>query len=157
MILFFEKRLSMKKIISWLVIVGVVGFILLQLVPFGRNHTNPPVVQEPAWSSPETRQMAKDHCFQCHSNETTWPWYSNIAPASWLIYNDVVEGRAKFNFSDWGNRPGELNEMVGAIEEGEMPPIQYWLFHPSSRLSAAQKQAFISGLKATGGMAGGSD
>jgi mono/diheme cytochrome c family protein len=139
----------MKKILIYLVIVGVVIFGLLQLVPFGRNHTNPPMVQEPQWDSPQTRQMAKEHCFQCHSNETEWPWYSNIAPGSWLIYFDVAQGRRKFNFSDWGNNPGELNEMIETIQSGEMPPIQYWIAHPNSRLTDAQKQTFIAGLKAT--------
>jgi hypothetical protein len=93
--------------------------------------------------------MAKDHCFQCHSNETEWPWYSNIAPASWLISMDVIEGRGKFNFSDWGNNPGELGELIEVTQSGEMPPIQYWIAHPQSRLTEAQKATFITGLKAT--------
>jgi mono/diheme cytochrome c family protein len=139
----------MKKILIYLVITGVVIFVLIQLVPFGRNHTNPPIVQEPQWDNPTTRQLAKEHCFQCHSNETEWPWYSNIAPASWLIYNDVAEGRHKFNFSDWGNNPGELDELTEVIQSGEMPPIQYWVAHPDSRLTDAQKQTFITGLQAT--------
>ena len=59
-------------------------FVLIQLVRFGRNHTNPPVAQEPSWDSTETRALAERACFDCHSNETVWPWYSNIAPVSWL-------------------------------------------------------------------------
>ena len=74
-----------KKIILIVVIVAVGGFLLIQLVPFGRDHTNPPVVQEPKWDSPATRELAKRACFDCHSNETVWPWYSNIAPVSWLV------------------------------------------------------------------------
>ena len=124
-------------------------FGLIQLMPFGKTYTNPPVVTEPSWDSPATRQMAKEHCFQCHSNETAWPWYSRITPASWLIAFDVTEGRDKFNFSDWNNNPGELDEMVEVINSGEMPPIQYWIFHPSSRLNDQQKQDFVNGLKAT--------
>jgi mono/diheme cytochrome c family protein len=139
----------MKKILMYLVIAGVIVFGLVQLVPFGHNHTNPPIVQEPKWDSSQTRQMAKEHCFQCHSNETEWPWYSNVAPASWLIAFDVIEGRQKFNFSDWGNNPGEMDELAEAIQSGEMPPIQYWIAHPSSRLTDAQKQTFITGLQAT--------
>jgi mono/diheme cytochrome c family protein len=141
----------MKKILIYLVIAAVVVFVLLQLVPFGRNHTNPAVVQEPQWDSPATRQIAKEHCFQCHSNETEWPWYSNIAPGSWLIYNDVVEGRQNLNFSDFGKRPGELDEIIENVQRGSMPPIQYWIAHPSSRLTDAQKQTFIAGLRATYG------
>ncbi len=60
-------------------------FILLQIIPYGHNHTNPPIVEEPAWDSPQTRAVVKKACFDCHSNETVWPWYSNIAPLSWLI------------------------------------------------------------------------
>ncbi len=139
----------MKKTLGYLVLAGVILLVLIQFIPFGKTYTNPPVVAEPQWDSPQTRQLAKDHCFQCHSNETEWPWYSHIAPASWLIAFDVKNGRAKFNFSDWQNNPGKLNEMIEAINEGEMPPIQYWIFHPSSRLDAQQKQQLIQGLQAT--------
>jgi mono/diheme cytochrome c family protein len=125
----------------------VIGFLLIQLIPFGHNHTNPPTVSEPNWSSPQARVLVKEHCFQCHSNETAWPWYSNIAPGSWLIAYDVIAGRQQFNFSDWKNNPGELDEMVGAIQEGEMPPIQYWIAHPSSKMNAQQKQELIAALQ----------
>ena len=75
----------LKKIILIIIVVAVGGFLLIQLVPFGRDHTNPPVVQEPNWDSPATRELAQRACFDCHSNETVWPWYSNIAPVSWLV------------------------------------------------------------------------
>lgn len=139
----------MKKVMGYAVVAGAVLLGLIQLIPFGHNHTNPPAVSEPTWDSPQTRQMAKDHCFQCHSNETLWPWYSKIAPASWLVSLDVVAGRSKFNFSDWNANPGDLNEMVEAITEGSMPPIQFWIFHPSSRLNDLQKQDLIKGLEAS--------
>jgi len=139
----------MKKKIGYVLLAGIILFGLIQLVPFGKTYTNPPMVAEPNWDSPATRQMAKEHCFQCHSNETEWPWYSKIAPASWLIAFDVTEGRDKFNFSDWNSNPGELDEMIEVINSGEMPPIQYWIFHPSSRLNDQQKQDFVQGLKAT--------
>jgi len=139
----------MKKAFLYIVLGGLVLFGLIQLVPFGKNHTNPPVASEPTWNNSQTRQMAKEHCFQCHSNETVWPWYSNIAPASWLIALDVIEGRRQFNFSDWNNNPGELGEIIEVINSGEMPPIQYWIFHPNSRLSDQQKRDFITGLEAS--------
>jgi hypothetical protein len=139
----------MKKKFWSIVIIGLVLLVLIQFVPFGKTYTNPPTVSEPNWNSPQTRQMAKEHCFQCHSNETVWPWYSKIAPASWLIAADVIGGRGKFNFSDWKNNPDELGEMIEVINSGEMPPIQYWIFHPNSRLSDQQKQDFIAGLEAT--------
>ncbi|HEY5650870.1 MAG TPA: heme-binding domain-containing protein, partial [Acidimicrobiia bacterium] len=75
--------------------------VAIQLVPYGRNHSNPPVVQEPAWDSQQTRELAVAACFDCHSNETEWPWYSNIAPVSWALQRDVDEGREELNFSEW--------------------------------------------------------
>ncbi len=139
----------MKKIILYVIVGGIILLGLIQLVPFGHDHSNPAMVSEPQWSSPEARALAKEHCFQCHSNETEWPWYSNIAPASWLIQFDVNEGRDKFNFSDWNANSGELDEMVETIQEGEMPPIQYWMFHPNSHLNAQQKQDLIDALNSS--------
>jgi len=136
--------------ILWILIAGAVGiFLLIQLIPFGHSRTNPATVAEPNWSRPEVRALVKEHCFQCHSNETEWTWYANIAPGSWLIAFDVIEGRGKFNFSDWSNRPGELDEMIKTIQAGEMPPVQYWIFHPNSRLNDQQKQDLISALESS--------
>jgi len=139
----------MKKWIIRLLIVALVVFVLIQLIPFGHDRTNPPIVAEPNWSSPASRALMKEHCFQCHSNETNWTWYANIAPGSWLIAFDVIEGRQKFNFSDWKNHPGELDEMVNAIRSGEMPPIQYWIFHPNSKMNDQQKDELIQALESS--------
>lgn len=139
----------MKKIVLYVVVGGIVLLGLIQLLPIGRDHTNPAVVSEPQWSSPEARALAKEHCFQCHSNETEWPWYSNIAPASWLIQFDVNEGRDKFNFSNWNANSEELDELTEVIQEGEMPPIQYWIFHPNSHLNDQQKQELIDALNSS--------
>lgn len=141
----------MKKIVRTILIlvgVGLALFLLIQLIPIGRNHTNPAVVSEPNWDSTATRDLAKRACFDCHSNETVWPWYSNIAPVSWLVYNDVAEGRSRLNFSDWGRgRQPSIGEIAGIIQEGEMPPAQYLLMHPNAKLSAADKQALTTGLQ----------
>ena len=139
----------MKKIVLYVVVGGIVLLGLIQLLPIGRDHTNPAVVSEPQWSSPEARALAKEHCFQCHSNETEWPWYSNIAPASWLIQFDVNEGRDKFNFTNWNSNSEELDELTEVIQEGEMPPIQYWIFHPNSHLNDQQKQELIDALNSS--------
>lgn len=137
-----------KKNLAWKLLAAAVAlFLLIQLIPFGHDHTNPPTVSEPNWSTPEARALVKEHCFQCHSNETEWPWYSNIAPGSWLIAFDVIAGRREFNFSDWNNNPGELDEMIGAINEGEMPPVQYWIFHPNSKMNDQQKKNLINALQ----------
>ena len=138
-----------KKWILRFLALGILGLLLIQLIPFGHDHTNPPIVAEPKWSSPQARALVKEHCFQCHSNETQWTWYSNIAPASWLIAEDVIAARSRFNFSDWNKNPGELDEMKEEIQEGAMPPIQYWAFHPSSRMDQQQKQDLIHALESS--------
>jgi len=138
------------KIIAILIVIGLILFILIQFISYGKNHTNPPVVSEPNWVSQQTRDLAKRACFDCHSNETIWPWYSNIAPVSWLVYRDVVQGRQSLNFSDWQNshlrEPGEI---ASIISEGEMPPFQYLPTHPTARLSSAEKTQLINGLTST--------
>jgi len=141
--------MNIKKIVLILLAAAVGLFVLIQLVPFGHTRTNPAVVSEPNWSSQQARAVVKQRCFQCHSNETNWTWYANIAPGSWLIAMDVIEGRNAFNFSDWQNNPGRLKEMVRHIQSGEMPPIQYWVFHPQERMNDQQKQEVISALQSS--------
>lgn len=134
---------------------GLIAFIALlaviQLVPYGRNHTNPPVVSEPQWNSPETLTLAQRACFDCHSNETVWPWYANVAPMSWLVQHDVEEGRSKLNFSEWGaprtgQREDPVDEVQKVVGEGEMPPLQYTAIHANARLTTTEKDQLISGL-----------
>jgi hypothetical protein len=130
----------------------VVGFLLLQIVPYGRNQTNPPVVREPAWDSPQTRALAKRACFDCHSNETVWPWYAQIAPVSMLLQHDVDEGRKALNFSVWETGPrqqAEIEDMVATISKGQMPLPYYLILHPEARLGDAEKGQLINGLIAT--------
>jgi cytochrome c551/c552 len=143
---------KLLKIILAIFVVGIVLFGAIQLVPYGRNHTNPPVTSEPAWDSQPTRDLAQRACFDCHSNETVWPWYSSVAPVSWLVTRDVEEGRDQFNFSDWENYYlRDADEFEEVISEGEMPPAQYLLMHPEARLSDTEKQQLITGLRATVG------
>ncbi len=138
----------MRKIGKYILVIGILLFGLVQLLPFGRDHNNPPIKSEPNWSSPEARALVKEQCFECHSNETEWPWYSNIAPASWLISYDVIEGRKNVNFSNWGGIT-EFDKIIEVVENGEMPPIQYKLFYPETRLNGEEKQALISALESS--------
>ena len=73
-------------------------FAVMQLVPYGRTHANPPVIREPAWPSPRIRELAVRACFNCHSNETKWPWYADLAPLSWVVEFDVEAARRVINF-----------------------------------------------------------
>ena len=130
-----------------LLVLGVIVGLAIQLVPYGKDHANPRTVKEIRWNAPATRVLAQDACFACHSNLTEWPWYTNIAPVSWLTTRDVEEGRAKLNFSEW-QRPQEVNldEVVEVIRAKEMPPVQYRLIHSEARLSDTERQQLEAGL-----------
>jgi len=139
----------MRKVVLFAAIGVIVIFALLQLVPYGRDHSNPAVVTEPQWDSLQTRELAARACFDCHSNETHWPWYSNVAPVSWLVQRDVQEGRRRLNFSEWNQPQRATNEVGEVINEGEMPPWFYLPLHASARLTPAEKQALVAGLEKT--------
>jgi len=111
----------------------------IQAVPYGRQHTNPPVVAEPNWDDPQTRALTARACFDCHSNETVWPWYSNVAPISWLVQRDVDEGRRTLNFSEWNRAQKEARESAKTVREGEMPPWIYSIRSSEARLSPTQE------------------
>ncbi len=138
----------MKKFI----IITLLLLVAIQFIPYGKDHTNPPVIAEPNWDSPQTRTLFMRACGDCHSHETKWPWYSNIAPVSWLVYHDVVEGREHFNISAWGHqKKNEGEDAAEELEEGEMPLKPYLLAHPEARLSKQEKALLIEGLKKTFG------
>ncbi len=137
----------------WIALAVVILFGLIQVVPYGRDHANPPVRVEPAWDSQQTRELAVRSCYDCHSNETTWPWYSNIAPVSWMLQSDVSRGRAELNFSEWDRPQEEVDEAAKTVQEGEMPQRYYVMMHPEARLSALDTQILVGGLQATLGSA----
>lgn len=138
--------------------VVLITAVLIQLVPVSRD--NPPVVREPVWDSPETRDLAVRACFDCHSNDTYWPAYSAIAPMKWIIWYDVTEGREDLNFSDWDRHtrgdwidpddpfpPPTLSERIeDEIRSGKMPPGSYRLLNADARLTDAEREALIEGL-----------
>jgi len=138
--------LNQRKIFLYLTVLG----ILCQLIPIDRS--NPPVtagVRVPQ----ELHDVFSRACFDCHSHETVWPWYSRIAPFSWLVALDVHDGRHHLNFSTWGEYPLEkqqkLREKIWeSVKEGDMPPLQYFPAHPEARLTE-QDKALIFGWTGT--------
>ena len=116
-----ERRWHLERLALYGALGLLVLFALAQAVPYGGAHTNSPVTAEPAWNSPETRALAVRPCFDCHSNESRWPWYSNIAPVSWLVQREVDGGRSTLDFSEW-NRPQEIGDVVDADLGKSMPP-----------------------------------
>jgi len=139
------------KVVLVVVVVLLVGFVAIQFVPVQR--TNPPVVTQLDWDSAQTQALAQRACMDCHSNETRWPWYSYVAPVSWLVAHDVEEGRREVNFSQLSTNANSLSRMgqrvERAIQSGNMPPVQYFPTHPDAQLAADEKQAFIVGMLKT--------
>lgn len=132
------------------ILIAIVGlFIILQLIPL--NQTNPPIIQDAA-APANIKLILKTSCYDCHSNETEWPWYSRIAPGSFLITHDVVEGRKHLNFSEFSELDGFdstdiADEMLDVLEAGEMPILPYLLLHPDASLSDSQTEALIEWAK----------
>ena len=139
----------MTRVMRSVLRVGALGLgallLALQLVPYGRDHDNPPVVRDVPWPTPEGRRLAVAACYDCHSNETRWPLYSHIAPMSWLVQRDVENGRRELNFSAWD---GDADDAADAVEDGSMPPRNYTLLHPDARLSSDERAALVRELEA---------
>jgi hypothetical protein len=119
----------------------------MQLIPVDRE--NPPVTRELAWDSPPTRDLAVRACFDCHSNETVWPWYSYVAPISFRVSHHVTDGRRHLNFSTWDEPNEDLDEVLEQIEAAQMPLEDYLLMHGEARLTDQEKEQLLNGLKAS--------
>lgn len=128
------------------VIISIIAlFIIMQLIPV--NQINPPVVQKAVLPT-EVQSILQESCFDCHSNETEWPWYSRIAPGSFLITHDVVEGRKHLNFSDFSGMDAfdssdVADEILEVLEEGSMPLPPYLILHPNASLSDSETQILM--------------
>ncbi len=145
---------------TWIVRGAIgVGAVLLaiQLVPYGWRHSNPPVTLDAPWPSEEAEELARDACYDCHSNETDWPIYSYVAPMSWLVRRDVERGRDELNFSEWDEDDGEADDAAESVEDDSMPLRQYTLLHGDARLSDEEEQVLIAALEAMDDARGGGD
>lgn len=140
------RRLLKALAVTLAWIVGVLA--VMQLVPYGRTHSNPPSIEEPRWDSPRTRELAVRACFDCHSNETRWPWYADVAPLSWVVQRDVEAARSVLNFSEW-NITYELAPYSGeSATTGNMPPVKYRMAHPEADLNEQERLELGRGLDA---------
>ena len=128
----------------WRVAFVAAGLLLaIQLVPVDRS--NPPV-ESTVPAPPAVEEILRRACFDCHSNETAWPWYSRVAPASWIVARDTRQGREHLNFSTWNRLDPEeridlLEEVWEEVDAGDMPMAIYLPLHPEARLTEADKAA----------------
>jgi hypothetical protein len=129
---------------KWIALSGLVVIAVLAAIQFVPVTTANPPVESDIPTSPQVKAVLRRACYDCHSHETVWPWYSQIAPISWLIARDVQEGRAEVNFSTWNRystqqQVKKLKESWQEVAEGEMPPWFYLAMHRDVRLSAADR------------------
>lgn len=142
----------MRRALFKTVAMVAAGIILIQLVPVER--TNPPVTAELTASS-QVMGVLEESCYDCHSNETRWPWYSKVAPIAWVISKHVREGRENLNFSDWQSMSDEdkadaMEEVWEVVEKGAMPLRGYLKWHPSAVLSSEDLSILEAWSKAVG-------
>lgn len=138
-----------KTILKVLAALAVFG-LAIQAVPM--NRTNPPVQADVDAPAP-VKAILKASCYDCHSNETVWPWYSKVAPVSWLVARDVSSGRRHVNFSAWNaydadHRYAIVSRAVKEIKRGKMPPWYYLIEHPAGKMTP-EKQAVLEAWAAT--------
>lgn len=141
----------MKKIL----IIILVAFVIIQFFPIDK--TNPPVDKGMDFISikniqPEIANTIRTSCYDCHSNETQYPWYSSIAPASWWLKNHINEGRSHLNFSVFATyepkrQIHKMEECVEMLEKHEMPLESYYLGHQNAKLTDVQRQDLIKYFK----------
>ncbi|HTV40572.1 MAG TPA: heme-binding domain-containing protein [Candidatus Sulfotelmatobacter sp.] len=143
----------MKRILKWGIPALIVLFAALQIVQPSR--TNPPVKSDflkVTAAPPDVAAMFHAACYDCHSDETRWPWYSYVAPMSWQVARDVNDGRRHVNLSEWPENPDlarkKIDNMSDEIDDGDMPLKKYTLIHRDARLTSEQRDTLTQWLDA---------
>ena len=138
----------MRTVLKRVGLGAIALLVLIQLAPYGRAHKDPSPTREVRFSDASTQRLFDGACADCHSDHTSWPLYSNVAPISWLVQNDVDGGRRRMNLSEWDKRQPDLAEIQNVIVGGGMPPLQYKVLHGRGRLSSAERQQLAAGFRA---------
>jgi hypothetical protein len=132
---------------KWVLLVLAVAFLAIQFVRPAR--TNPPIdatktIEAAGIVPADVHAILDRSCADCHSNKTVWPWYARVAPVSWLLADDVKDGRKELNFSEWGTfkprrKARKLDELCDQVKDKKMPLKKYLFLHPRARLSDADR------------------
>jgi hypothetical protein len=135
------KKFLRWRFVRWTLLGLLIVLLGIQFVPVNRAN---PAVETEVPAPANVLAVLRRSCYDCHSNETVWPWYSHVAPVSWLLARDVQEGRRHLNFSTWNKvkpdrQARKLSEMWNEVESGDMPLWFYLPLHGDARLSAADK------------------
>jgi Haem-binding domain len=146
---------SMKKWLRMIGILGLLAVIAMQLA--NPSHQNPPVLPGHDLMAtnappPSVALLLRNSCYDCHSFETKWPWYGQVAPVSWLLARDINAARSNLNFSDWPHDDASRarkrwRHIAEAVENGEMPLPSYTRMHPEARLDERQRDELVKWAK----------
>jgi hypothetical protein len=143
-----------RKIVIYTASIFVIGFLLLQVFPVGiirssfERKPNPEITATVEWNSVEVQNLAKRACYDCHSNETIYPWYAQVAPMSWLVNRDINQGRASMNFSQDAETEYDISDLEWHLYN-DMPPDIYLIMHPDAKLTDEERDMLMEGFKAT--------
>jgi len=142
----------MKKVLKILVVILVVGFIVIQFINRPDKTIAPGITNEDITKKvdvpADVQGLLKRSCYDCHSSQTVWPWYSNIAPVSWLVADDVVKGRQKMNFSEWGKMSAskqtkKFSDIIDQVTDTLMPLPKYLIIHKDAKLSDGDRNLIL--------------
>ena len=143
------------KVFKIIVVVLLVAFVGIQFIPTNRNHSEevPPsdfmlVKNVPA----EVKSILMISCYDCHSNNTHYPWYQKVQPVSWYLEGHIEDGKEELNFSDFGSysdrmQKAKMRSIISQVEDGKMPLPSYTLLHPEAELTAEEKQLLVKWIE----------
>lgn len=146
-----------KKTLLVILFVILIAFITIQFIQPARNISGQVLQTDilKIYNIPQNvSALFKNSCYDCHSNNTNYPWYSNIQPVGWFLAEDIKDGKAKVNFSEFGSlssrrQISKLRNIEKRIKDGTMPLQGYQLMHPSARLTEEEKQMLIDWIQST--------
>jgi hypothetical protein len=141
----------MNKKLKYALVVFICALLLIQLVPGEKPEVtldNPNDIHKEVLIDPDISKILRNACYDCHSNETVYPWYAGVAPISWLVIHDINEGREELNFSEWipyslKRKNHKLEEIAEEVEEGEMPMKIYTFTHSEARLTDKERETLM--------------
>ena len=142
-----------KSILKKVVLLVVILFALIQFIPKPKKNLSDSIPEasiEKLYPVPDSvLYILKTACYDCHSNNTFYPWYSNIQPFAWYLNNHITEGKKELNFDDFGNysvrqQKSKVKSIASQIEDNEMPLTSYKLIHLKARLKKDEKQLIIN-------------
>ena len=143
------------KVFKIIVVVLLVAFVGIQFIPTNRNHSEevPPSDFMLVKNVPtEVKSILMISCYDCHSNNTHYPWYQKVQPVSWYLEGHIEDGKEELNFSDFGSysdrmQKAKMRSIISQVEDGKMPLPSYTLLHPEAELTAEEKQLLVKWIE----------